>query len=737
MLKQATLFIIILFNSVVWVYSQQNSLNYQPNLFTGTSGHGHTYPGAAVPFGMIQLSPDTDDTGWDWCSGYHYSDSTIMGFSHTHLSGTGISDLADVLLMPFIGQVQLLAGNKDGNNQGYRSRFSHSEEYAEPGYYKVNLQKNNILAELTASEFSGHHRYTFPKSDSAGVFIDLLHGLDRHRTWLTERVLDSELHILDSVTIEGYRFSSGWSNIQKVFFRIQFSKPFKKYGIAIHDVYRDHSRLGKGRNVKGVVYFETREKELIEIEVTLSPDKLTKKLKTKPKNFDAVRKEASQKWNRQLSLIRVEAPSEIKSTFETALYRTSLAPNVLRKPPGNSINPHFDTEYSTLSQWDVYRAAFALNTIIRPHIVEGVIGTMMRAYDKNHYLPVWKLWEDEVNCMIGSPSVPILSEALIKGFVKDKRPLALEAIRKSLSIDNPVAPWSQFERYSYIPNDAGELFTVSKTLEMSYSHGCAALLLKKFYPQDKLLYEHHLLRSKYYKNVFDEKTGFFRGRNSQNAFTEPFDPKNTDEKDFVEATPWQYLFHVQHDIENMITLFGGKEKFTNKLDSLFSTSMGSIDNHILDITGLIGQYAHGNEPAHHVAYLYNYAGQYWKTQSLIHEICTKMYSAKPDGLCGNEDCGQMSAWFIFSALGFYPVHPSSATYSIGKPMVQSAVIQLPQEKVFKIVTKNFHPDYRFVKSVRINGKKLTTPLIAHSDFMKGGILEFELSDKEVKDCYKL
>lgn len=712
--------------------------NCQPtNLFIGTGGHGHTYPGATVPFGMVQLSPDTDDTGWDWCSGYNFQDSTIMGFSHTHLSGTGISDLADVLIMPYIGNICLQPGKKDGSDDGYRSLFSHKNEHAEPGYYSVLLKKHGIKAELTASHFVGYHRYTFPKSNEARVLIDLQHGLDRHRTWLTERVLDSELRIVDSNTIVGYRTSSGWANVQQIYFVIKFSKPFSYHGIAIHDVYREQSTLGRGRNVKGVLTFETIENEAIALEVTISKEPIKLSGSYKMTSFEAAKRQAAKAWKQQLNLIEIDAPEDIKTVFYTALYHTTLSPNKIKNAPAGSKNKVYDTEYSTLSQWDVYRAAFALNTLIRPEVVTGTLGTMMRAYNQNHYLPVWKLWDDEVNCMIGSPSVPMVSEAVLKGFGIEEKRKYYNAIRKSLTIDNPVAPWTTFEKYGYIPNDIGELFSVSKTLEMCYAHGCAALLVKRLFPNDREKFDFHNSRSKYYMNVFDAKSGFFRGKNIKGYFTEPFDPTVTNEKEFVEATPWQYLFHAQHDVDGMIQLMGGQDLFNQKLDALFEAKQGKIDKHILDITGLIGQYAHGNEPSHHVAYLYNYSGQPWKVQEKIHDICTRFYTNQPDGLCGNEDCGQMSAWYIFSALGFYPVHPASGQYSIGKPMVKNAKIRLANGKTLEIKTKNFNPDYKYLKSVTLNGTKLKKPIISHFDILKGAILEFELSDKPVLDCFQL
>lgn len=699
------------------------------NPFIGTGGHGHTFPGACMPFGLVQVSPDTDDSGWDWSSGYHYSDSTIMGFSHTHLSGTGISDLADVLVMPYTGKIRLQPGPKDGTDpDGYRSGFHHLDEVAAPGYYGVRLSKHDIGVELTASEQVAFHRYTFPATDSARILVDLLHGLDRHRSWLTERVLDSEIRVLNDSTIVGFRHSSGWANVQKLYFEIRFSRPMTEFGLAIHDVFRPGSTLARGRNVKGVFTFDTRQLPVLEMQVAISPVAFDRHnpWQDAPASFDEARQQSQEAWEKELSVIEIEAPDSVKTIFYTALYHTAMAPNRIRDDKGQAT-------WTTLSQWDVYRAAFSLHTLIRPWLATELADGMLRDFQENGYLPVWKLWQDEVNCMIGTPSVPIAAEAILKGLAKDPDAL-YRAIQSTLSTDNPVAPWSLFDRYGYIPNDRGELFSVSKTLEMCYANACAALLAHQ--RLDKDASAAYRLRSENYRNLFDAETGFFRGKDSKGTPTSPFDPAVTNEADFVEATPWQYLFHLQHDIPAMIKLHGGIAGFAEKLDGLFQAEAGKVDAHILDITGLIGQYAHGNEPSHHVAYLYNYAEQPWKTQKLVRDICQKFYTAQPDGLCGNEDCGQMSAWYIFSALGFYPVHPASGRYDLGAPQVQNARIALGGGRFFEVRTRNFSPDNVYVKSVRLNGQRLERPWITHGEITQGGTLIFEMSSHPVSDAFK-
>jgi predicted alpha-1,2-mannosidase len=710
----------LLFFSVLYLSAQSPVSLVDP--FIGTAGHGHTYPGATLPFGGVQLSPDTGDEGWDWCSGYQYSDRSVMGFSHTHLSGTGISDLADVLLMPHTGTPHLLPGLKDDPDAGYRSRFDHGSEVAEPGYYAVTLADYGIRAELTVDEQWGYHRYTFPASDSAHIVVDLLHGLDRHRSWLTERVLDSELRIINSFTLAGYRRSTGWAHVQDVYFQLRFSKPFRTFGLATNGVFRPQSTLARGRNIQGLVSFSTREGETIEVTAILShepfPDAAPIAVGGAGKSFDEVRAAARSTWSTALSPIQIEAPDSVKKIFYTALYHTALAPNRL-------IGARGDTVLTTLSQWDTYRAAFALHTLIRPRLTEELLRTLLKDHRRNGYLPVWKLWQDEVNTMIGAPSVPIVAEAVRKGFGQDIAYELYAAVRASVLFDNPVAPWTFFNRHGYVPNDVGENFSVSKTLEMCYASACAAEMARS--RGDTVIASGYDYQSRFYRNLFDPDVGFFRGRDRAGNWTPDFDPTVTNERDFVEATPWQYGFHLQHDPAALAELYGGRDALADKLDSLFLAGGPTIDEHILDITGLIGQYAHGNEPSHHVAYLYNSVGQPHKTQERIGEICRRFYTTRPDGLCGNEDCGQLSAWYIFSALGFYPVHPASATYELGIPQVERAVIRVPDGGNFRISVAPFGPEYRYVKAVYLNGKRLRQSTIDHRDIVAGGELRFELS----------
>ncbi len=689
--------------------------------FIGTAGHGHTYPGATLPHGGVQLSPDTGDEGWDWCSGYNYADRSIMGFSHTHLSGTGISDLADILLMPYTGAVQLYPGTKEDPDSGFRSRFDHATELAEPGYYAVTLADFGIRAELTADERRGYHRYTFPASDSARIAVDLLHGLDRHRTWLTERVLDAELRVVDSVTLAGFRISSGWANVQRVYFELKFSQPFREFGLATNGTYRPDSRLARGRDVRGTVGFSTTEGGQVEVVATISHEPF-------PHNsvggaagagsFAEARTAARQAWSTALSPITIEAPDSVKTIFYTALYHTALSPNRLVGAAG-------DTVLTTLSQWDTYRAAFALNTLIRPTLTEDILVALLDGYRQNGYLPVWKLWEDEVNTMIGTPSVPIVVEGLRKGFGSEIADALYAAVQVSLTTDNPVAPWSYFDRYGYVPNDVGELFATSKTLEMCYANACAAELARL--RGDTTSARPYARRATYYASLFDPTTGFFRGKNRAGEMNPDFNPTITNEAEFVEATPWQYNFHLQQDPAALADLHGGTAQLSAKLDELFATDDVTIDQHILDITGLIGQYAHGNEPSHHVAYLYNSVGEHHKTQERVGEICRRFYTAQPDGLCGNEDCGQLSAWYVFSALGFYPVHPASATYELGIPQVESAALTVGGDRSFTITAAPYGPDYRYVRAVYLNGVRMRTSTLTHTAIVAGGTLRFELS----------
>jgi predicted alpha-1,2-mannosidase len=695
--------------------------------FIGTAAHGHTYPGATLPFGLVQLSPDTDDTGWDWCSGYNYQDSTIMGFSHTHLSGTGISDMADVLIMPMVGKAPLQPGDKSVKTRGYRSTFSHKNETANPGYYKVVLDKFNITAELTAGENYGVHRYTFPATDSATILIDLLHGLDRHRSWLTERVNASEISIVNQQTITGYRHSTGWANDQKLYFNIYFSQPFVYHGLAIDDNIRDEVKIARGRNVKGVFQFDTRNHKPIEVTVYIGDQMMP--ISRERITFDEVHQRAQKIWDDELKPIKIIGSEEIKKNFFTAWYHTMMAPNVISKVENNY-------NITTLSQWDTYRAAFPLHTLVRPEFAKQILRSMFYDYEKQGYLPVWKLWNDDVHCMIGSPSVPIFCEGYkkIKNLGISKEEFE-EAIIRSVTTDNPVAPWTMYNRYGFIPYNIGEYFSVSKTLEMAYAHGCIADVLSHHSIHPELINDHRS-KSTFYKNTFDPKSGFFRGKSLDGTFNPSFDPTKTDETSFVEATPWQYLFHVQHDIDGLKLLLGGSKGLEKKLDEFFSAGSATIDAHILDITGTIGQYAHGNEPSHHVAYLYNYTDSPWKTQKRIAQICREMYKASPDGLCGNEDCGQMSAWYVFSSLGFYPVHPTSGMYQLGCPTVEYARIPVGDGNSLEIKTRHYSPGRDYVREVYWNGKRLLKPELFHEEITKGGILEFVMSDVPVSNCYR-
>ena len=686
--------------------------------FIGTAGHGHTYPGATLPHGGVQLSPDTGDNGWDWCSGYNYADASLLGFSHTHLSGTGISDLADVLLVPHVGNTKLVAGTKENPDLGYRSRFDHASEVAEPGYYAVTLADYGIRAELTVDDRRGYHRYTFPETDSAKITVDLLHGLDRHRSWLTERVLDSELRVVDSVTLAGYRISTGWAHVQNVYFQLEFSKPFRSVGLATNGVYRPQSQYARGRSVRGSVEFTTAAEEQIEVVATLSHTPFLGGV-AGAVSFGEARAAARAAWSEELGTVSIEAPDSVKTIFYTALYHTALSPNRLLSAGG-------DTLLTTLSQWDTYRAAFALSTLLRPQLTEDILATLLADYRKNGYLPVWKLWEDEVNTMIGTPSVPIVAEARAKGYGGAIAGELYAAVRSSLTVDNPVAPWSTFDRYGYVPDDVGELFSVSKTLEMGYANACAAGLARLH--GDTAAATGYTARAGNYRNLFDPATGFFRGRDRAGNWSADFDPTVTDETAFVEATPWQYNFHLQHDPAALADLHGGSTGLATKLDGLFAAGAATIDEHILDITGLIGQYAHGNEPSHHVAYLYNSVGQPHKTQERVGEICRRFYTTRPDGLCGNEDCGQLSAWYVFSALGFYPVHPASASYQLGIPQVEAATLSVGAGKSFRISAAPFGPQYRYVKAVYLNGERMTSSTLPHAAIVAGGELRFELSE---------
>ena len=695
------------------------------NPFIGTGGHGHTYPGATVPFGMVQLSPDTRKDSWDGCSGYHYSDSVVFGFSHTHLSGTGIGDYGDIRFMPTVGELKINPGYENPG-AGYGSNFEHEREQAKAGYYATYLIDYNIYVGLTATERAGFHKYMFPKSDESHIILDLKESVT------SEKILESEINIISETEVSGFRRTQGWAADQYIYFYAEFSKPFESFGIVEDGVKVEAKIEAEAKDLKAWFDFETSTGETIFLKVGISAvdikgAKINLYSEIPDWDFKAVRESARQKWAGQIDKIEVSGQNdEDKEIFYTALYHTMLAPNIYSdvdgRYRGHDMQIHQDNTfrmYTVFSLWDTFRTLHPLLTIIERERTADLINSMLDMYKHDGLLPVWELAANETNCMIGYNSVPVIVDAYKKGIRGFDAELALEAMRKTAKADQFGLKY--FRGKGYIPADKeGE--SVSKTLEYAYDDWCIAEMADLL--GDKNTHKEFTKRAQYYKNLFDNETGFFRGK-SNGSFVEPFDPAEVNFM-LTEANAWQYNFFVPQDINTHIDMLGGDEKYEAKLDELFNSEIELSGRQQSDITGLIGQYAHGNEPSHHMAYLYNYVGKPWKTQKLVHQIMNELYTNQPDGLSGNEDCGQMSAWYVMSALGFYPVTPGSDAYILGTPAFDSIFLNLENGKVFKVVTKHLSKENFYVQSVKYNGKNWPKSYITHDMIMTGGELLFEM-----------
>jgi len=703
--------------------------------YIGTGFHGHVFMGANTPFGAVQLGPVNLSEGWDWCSGYHYSDSTIIGFSHTHLSGTGIGDLGDILLMPATGDVIISKGSLKNPAAGNTSLFSHKEETARPGYYSVRLQRYNIKAELTASTRVGFHQYTFPASESAHIVIDLVQGIG----W--DRPVDTYIKQLNDSTIAGYRFSKGWAADQRIYFTAVFSKPFKKLTLYKNKTERAGIVLA-GDSVKAVAHFSTVRGEMIQVKVGISPVSTENALQNIVTeipgwDFDKVKTAADAAWNNELGKIAIQTNDTARRRiFYTALYHTMIAPSVFNDNNGDyygtdkQVHPHASfTNLTTFSLWDVYRAAAPLYTILHNEKVSDVINSMLAVYQQQGRLPVWHLMGNETNTMPGNSATQVIADAYIKGIKGFDTALAYEAVKQTAMLD--LRGLYYVKKSGYIPADS-MVESVAMGLEYAIADACIAQMAKRMGKQEDYMY--FSKRGNYYKNYFDSSTGFVRGRLAENKWREPFSPfvSRHMKDDFSEGNAWQYTWLVPQDVEGLMRLLGGEKKFIAKLDALF-TQQGEMGKEAsADITGLIGQYAHGNEPGHHITYLYMFAGQPWKTADKIRYITDSLYTDKPDGICGNEDVGQMSAWYIWSALGFYPVNPANGVYVFGSPVINDAVIKLPGEKRFHLLVKNNSPLNKYIQRVTLNARPYTKSFILHQDMMAGGEMTIEMGDKPSK-----
>ncbi|WP_242929060.1 GH92 family glycosyl hydrolase [Pontibacter vulgaris] len=707
------------------------SLTQYVDPYIGTGYHGHVFIGANIPFGAVQLGPNNLTEGWDWCSGYHYSDSTIVGFSHAHLSGTGIGDLGEIAVMPTTGTLKLLKGTHKNPEKGFLSLYSHQEETAKPGYYAVKLKRYDIQAELTATERVGFHQYTFPESEQAHIIFDLEEGIgwDQPTETFIEQINDS--------TISGYRHSKGWAADQRVYFTAIFSKPIHSFSsFQVTDSLGNAVPAFKGKGIKGVANFATKAGEQIKLKVGISPVSSENALaninaEVPHWNFNKVATAADVAWNNELQKVRIQADTEAQlKTFYTALYHTMIAPSVFNDHNGDyrgtdkKVYPEANfTNLTTFSLWDTYRASHPLFTILQSNRVNDMINSMLAIYQQQGKLPVWHLMGNETNTMVGYSSVPVVADAILKGFNGFNHELAYEAM-KATAMGNEFGLTHVKER-GFIPADS-EVESVAKGLEYAIADWSIAQVAKKMGKQAD--YEYFSKRGRNYENYFDKQTRFMRGRISQNEWRTPFDPfKSAHRKDdYAEGNSWQYTWLVPQDVEGLMNLLGGEEAFAHKLDSLFTAEGDMGEEASNDITGLIGQYAHGNEPSHHITYLYAYAGQPWKTAEKVRLIVDNMYTAKPNGLIGNEDVGQMSAWYIFSSLGFYPVNPANGAYVFGSPAVRQATLTLPNGKILEIEALNNSPENKYIQSITLNGRPYTKAYILHKDLMLGGKLVFEM-----------
>ncbi len=731
------------------------------NPFIGTKNMGHTFPGATAPFGMVQLSPETNqqpmfvdgkynkDT-YKYCSGYQYSDSTIFGFSHTHFSGTGHSDLGDFLIMPTTGVLKLEPGTVGELQSGYYSPFSHDKEFAEPGYYKVELDDYNIDVQLTASTRVGFHQYTFSKTDSAHIILDLMSNIynyDDKNVWTFVRVENDTL-------VTGYRQTNGWARTKKVFFAMVFSKPIVVYG---HKKYDDVSYNGfyrkfdeehnfpemAGHNIRAYFDFKMKEGEKLMIKFALSSVStagaiLNMKTEIPHWDFEKTKYETQQQWNKELSKIIVETQTpEQKETFYTALYHTMLSPIIYEDVDGQyrglDQNIHHSdgfTNYTIFSLWDTYRALHPLFNIIQPQRNNDMIKSMLAHHDQSVHsmLPVWSHYANENWCMVGYHSVSVIADAVAKNTTDINIKRALEACNNTANL-----PYydgiGEYIKLGYVPEDKSSS-SVSKTLEYAYDDWCIAQIAKKAGNSES--YDNYMKRSQYFNNVYDPEIGYMRPRLSNGKWRKEFDPIDTHGQGFIEGNAWNYGLYVPHQIDSMITMMGGKDEFSDHLDKIFTTEIE--DSYIEkneDITrdGIIGNYVHGNEPGHHMPYLYNWTNATWKTQERVRMIMETMYGNTEDGLCGNDDAGQMSAWYVFSALGFYPVTPGSDNYAIGSPLVVGAILQLDNDRILNISTINQGEKNVYLEKVLLNNELLNSKILKHSDIAKGGDIVFYLSDK--------
>lgn len=699
----------------------------------GTGGHGHVFYGANVPYGFIQLGPTSIPQSWDWVSGYHVSDSTVIGFPHTHLSGTGIGDLHDINVMPVVGEVTYSRGDASSYETGLWSYSDRSKEVVTPGYYRTHLSRYNVDVELTATKRVGFHKYTFLGSESPAIVFDMVNG----GCW--DKTTEAVIRVVNDSTVSGYRYSKGWADDQRVFFRAEFSRKFDNVEFIVNDSVKEGD-MAKGAQLFARVNFAAENKEPVYMKVALSPTseegaQLNMQTELSGWDFEKTIADAKAAWNKELNKVKVYTTDEAsKKIFYTSLYHTLFAPSEFCDVNGDYYGAdkqmHKDegfVNYTTFSLWDTYRAAQPLMTILHPEKMSDIINTMLHIHQQQGKLPVWHLMGCETNCMVGNPGVPVVADAILKDIKGFDTELAFKALKESSML--PERGMEHRIEYGFIPADK-MTEAIAYDMEYAIADWAVAQAAQKLGKQED--YEYFLKRSKSYKNYFDASTGFMRGKMLDGSWRTPFSPYASShrEDDYCEGNAWQYTWLVPHDVEGLVECFGSKEAFVNKLDSLFLANGDMGEASSPDISGLIGQYAHGNEPSHHTVYLYTLVGQPWKTADRIKEILHTMYTDQPDGLSGNEDVGQMSAWYILSSFGFYQVEPAGGKFVFGYPNFDKVEIAVPAGK-FVIERENKGQQNNYIQGIVFNGTEYKKPWIEYADIMKGGELKFLMGDEPV------
>ena len=693
------------------------------DVFIGAADNGHTFPGATTPFGMIQTSPVTGAVGWRYCSEYMNADSIIWGFTQTHLSGTGCMDLGDVLVMPATGE-------RNRAWDGYRSRFSKANETATPGYYSVVLDEPGVKAELTASPRVALHRYTYNKADSPSVFIDLQHGPTWNEQQYHSQVSLCDVKWEDAQTLTGHVRNSVWVH-QDYFFVLKFNRP------TTEQINLPMAETEKGQRIVACFDLQPGDELMTKIALsTTSVEGARKNMDTEMPgwDFEATREAAKADWNKYLSRIEVTGTDEQKTNYYTSFYHALIQPNQIsdvdgmyRNAKDEIVKTDGEAFYSTFSLWDTYRAAHPFYTLMVPEKVDGFVTSLVEQGEVQGFLPIWGLWGKETFTMIGNHGVSVIAEAYRKGFRGFDAERAFNIVKRTQTVSHPhKSNWENYMKHGYFPTDLTEVESVSSTLESVYDDYAAADMARRMGKAEDA--EYFAKRADFYKNLFDKETQFMRPRNSNGTWKTPFDPSevaHAESKggDYTEGNAWQYTWHVQHDVPGLIALFGGEEAFLNKLDSVFTVELKTTQ---ADVTGLIGQYAHGNEPSHHVTYLYTLAGRPERTQELVRQIFDTQYRPEPDGLCGNDDCGQMSAWYMFSAMGFYPVDPVSGNYVFGAPQMPQITLKLANGNTFTVIAEGISAENKYVESITLNGEPYTKNYITHEDILNGGTLVFKM-----------